>query len=59
MIPHNWIHKPSDAKIGETFCWWPPFAVTSDHLQEAQFPSDNWESYRIRILNDGKTYGMN
>jgi len=35
------------------------YAVTSNHLKEAQSPMPNWDTFKIKILNGNKTYGKN
>lgn len=59
VIPCNWLYKPIGCKTEKSFTKWPPYAVTSKHLQEAIDSLDDWESYKITILNNGKTYGKN
>lgn len=57
VIPCNWLIKPIENDTSITFCKWPPFAVTSAHLQEAQNPMTDWEIFRLKVLNDNKTFG--
>lgn len=41
-------------------CVWPPspLNVTSDFLKECVEPSDNWNTYRIKLYENGKEFSM-
>lgn len=57
VIPCNWLTEPIKENTSASYCKWPEYAVTSTHLKEAQTPMPNWDTYKIKILNNNKTYG--
>jgi len=61
VIPTNWILKTVDNDGNRIEkCVWPPrtFHVTSDYLKEAVEPSDDWNTYRVKLYENGKEYSM-
>ena len=59
VIPINWILKSVDSDGNVVVkCVWPPLHVTSDMLQDAMEPLDDWCSYRIKLRENGKEYSM-
>ncbi|KAE9524410.1 hypothetical protein AGLY_015131 [Aphis glycines] len=62
VIPTNWVLKTVD-RHGNAIvkCMWPPVTlhVTSDVLKEAMEPFDDWNTYRIKLFENGKElYGQ-
>lgn len=59
VILTNWVLKTVDSDGNAvTKCVWPPrtIHVTSDILKEAVEPSDDWNTYRIKLYENGKEY---
>lgn len=59
VVPTNWVLKTIDS-YGKTVvkCMWPPsnIHVNSESLIEAVEPSDDWNSYKIKLYENGKEY---
>ncbi|XP_050064473.1 uncharacterized protein LOC114126263 [Aphis gossypii] len=59
VIPTNWVLKTVDGHGNAIVkCMWPPATlhVTSDVLKEAMEPLDDWNTYRIKLFENGKEY---
>ncbi|XP_050434162.1 uncharacterized protein LOC126841625 [Adelges cooleyi] len=58
VIPTNWVLKSVDGLGNQVIkCLWPPFLnVTSDIIQNAMEPSDNWSTHTIKLQENGKEY---
>ncbi|XP_015378300.1 PREDICTED: uncharacterized protein LOC107172522, partial [Diuraphis noxia] len=60
VIPTTWVFQLTDdfGKI-TIFCKWPPGLdqdVTSETIKNTTVPTDDWSSYKIRMLDNGKEY---
>jgi len=61
VVPTNWVLKTVDGHGNAIVkCMWPPATlhVTSDVLKEAMEPLDDWNTYRIKLFENGKEYSM-
>lgn len=60
MIPTTWVFQSTDDFDKTTiFCKWPPGSdqdVTSETIRNTTVPTDDWSSYKIRMLDNGKEY---
>ncbi|KAE9522566.1 hypothetical protein AGLY_017036, partial [Aphis glycines] len=61
VIPTNWVLITVDGHGNAIVkCMWPPATlhVTSDVLKEAMEPFDDWNTYRIKLFENGKEYSI-
>ncbi|XP_050440070.1 uncharacterized protein LOC126845464 [Adelges cooleyi] len=58
VITTNWVLKSVDGLGNKVIkCLWAPFSnVTSDIIQNAMEPSDNWSTHTIKLQENGKEY---
>lgn len=60
MIPTTWVFQSTDDSGKITiFSKWPPGLdqdVTSETIKNAMIPTQDWSSYEIYLLDNGKEY---
>lgn len=61
VIPTNWLVETETDNLSRCsvkYCKWPPKrVVTSDDLKLAEDPDELWAQYKIKVVDDNKTYG--